>query len=223
MDDSKGKRFVFKDGKFVEGKAGPEQLPEHMRALPSSFITKHEAEGDKVHELDPPHIVEALVKDLTEKEQPKPTLDGLPLAVQALSASMAPLGAVVPLNQRRIDVVRFRIIRSRIDRLCKEAEAGTIKLEDALKNVDHVWFPEDNVNKYELRKGLPPPNSMRPKRLHNYRLELDIMNWPQSVIDALEALGHKPPNVKEMITNARRKASVIAEISREESAIWTPR
>lgn len=202
-------RFVWdpKTQSFTEGKAGPALLPEHMRGLPSSFVTKDTSDGDKIHELDPPHIVKALVREQTNKEQ----TSAKPDAVEVLASSLAPIGERVPLNQTRIDLVRFRIIRARITRL---AGSGVLNTK-----IDYVWFPEDNVNLYELRPVLP---RKLPRHLRNYRLELDIFNWPRSIVDALVALGHKPPDIKEMIRVAKRRREVVEELGREESLIWTP-
>jgi hypothetical protein len=223
-EDSKGKRFVFdqKAGKFVEGKAAPWLPPEQMRGLPQNFTTRDSSDGDKVHEDDPPHIVQALIHEQTKAEQ-KPKED-LPTAVKVLADSLAPTGEVVPLNQERIDIVRFRIIRARINRLF-----GDPKPEIALRDlkVDYVFFPRDNVNAYELRakvkrdgvEKLPWP---LPKHLKNFKLEIDIYNWPESVLDGLKAIGHKPPNIQEMIANARRHASITEELQREESLLWSP-
>ena len=222
MSDSKGRRFVFKDGKFVEGKATPWLPPQHMRGLPAAWTTKEEADGDKVHELDPPHIVKALVQEQAKVEQTQ-TKD-LPAAVQRVSSSLAPLGENVPLSQERIDIVRFRIIRARVSRL---AQSPQPEKDLAAIRVDYVFFPENNVNKYELRakvarhgaRALPHP---LPKHLRAFRLEVDIYNWPESVVDALTALGYKPPNIREMINDAKRRSSIAQELQREESLVWTP-
>lgn len=218
---SRGK-FVWRDGKWVEGSAAPWLPPEHMRGLPASFTTKHEAEGDKVHELDPPHIVKALVRDQTLAEQK--VKGDLPSALKTLSDNAAPIGEAVPLNQIRIDIVRFRIIRARVGRLAQSTHPDKDLAE--LK-VDYVFFPENNVNKYELRakwrrRGTAAMPHPLPKHLRPFKLEIDIYNWPESVIDALKAVGQTPPNIKEMIADAKRRSSIAQELQREEGVIWTP-
>lgn len=209
-------RFVFKDGKFVEGKATPWLPPEHMRGLPGSFVTRDEAESDKIHELDPPHIVQGIIYD--QKKALEAEKKDMPAALEKFSQSVAPLGARVPLNQNRIDVVRFRVIRARITRLFASPDQ-----QKALADlrVDYLFFPEDNVNKYELRSKAQLPAKL-PKHLRNFKLEIDIYNWPQSVVDALTSIGQKPPNIREMINDARRKAEIAEELQREESVLWTP-
>jgi hypothetical protein len=226
------KRLVFDDktGKFAPT-SGPtaEVLPQHMRGLPGEITTKDAAEGDKVHPDDPPHIVKSIIHEQAKRlaigEQ-----QNLPDAVKQLSEATAPVGERVPVNQARVDVVRFRIIRSRINRLCDEhaklARMGVgMPLARFLKDmpVDHVWFAKNNVNAYELRRGLPPPNFKRPAHLKSVKLEIDILNWPESVLDALKAMGHTAPNIPEMLLDAERRTSVLQELGREEGLIWTPR
>lgn len=199
-------RFVWDDKHktFVEGKASPELLPQHMRSLPSSYVTKDAAEGDKVHPDDPEHVVKTLISDQQKKEAevPKPEM---PLAVQALAESLVPLGVKVPLSQRRIDVVRFRIIKARVDRMAKTGALDT--------SIVFVWFPEDNVNRYELRKTLP---RKLPRHLRHYKLAIDVFNWPQSIIDALESLGYKY-DVQEMIHAAQARFAVSQEVRDSEA------
>lgn len=219
----KGKRFVFRDGKFQEGKATPWLPPEHLRGLPSEFVTKDTSDGDKIHELDPPHIV----KELVAKHEAalSKSSDSLPNTVRRLSEAVAPVGARVPLSQERIDIVRFKTIRSRITRLAASPEP---EKDLAEMNVDYVFFPDNNVNKVEIRKKPGNPGRYRPlpqplpKHLRGFKLEIDIYNWPESVLDALAALGHKPPNIKEMLDDAKRRSDIAQELQREERLVWTP-
>lgn len=217
MSESKGKRFVFdaKAGKFVPGKAAPWLPPEHMRGLPADWTTREIAEGDKIHEYDPPHIIKGLMQDQAKaQEKTKTDLVG---ALKTLSDAVAPVGESVPLNQSRIDVVRFRVIRARVTRLFQSPSP-----EKALADlkVDYLFFPENNVNKYELRPKHKMPYPL-PKHLRGLKLEVDIYNWPASVLDALKQIGHEPPNIKEMLADAKRRHSISKELEREESLIWT--
>lgn len=216
-EQDKGKRFVLRDGKFVEGKASPWLPPEHMRKLPQSFTTRDEAEGEKVHELDPPHIVRALTAEQSKLEA-KPAL---PEAVQQVADALFPSNEVVPLSQERIDIIRFRVLRARITRLA--ASPDPQKALDETK-VDYIYFPENNVNKYELRakearpgvSALPHP---LPRHLRGFRLELDIYSWPQSMVDALAQLGIVVPDFRRMFDDIRRQASVAEELQRAESSL----
>ena len=201
-------------GTFVEGKASPELVPEHMRGLPASWTTKDEAEGDKVHALDPPHIVEELVEKNLAAENPAVKKELTP-ALKALEAAIAPPGVVVPLNQIRIDLVRFRIIQKRVAKYAAAVAAGQ---ECDLAKIDLVWFPSDNVNVYMLMPREKAP-AKRPPHLRNYKLEIDIFNWPQSILDALLELGQQPPNIQEMIKDAKSRHSVVEEIRSEEDRL----
>lgn len=222
MSDDKGKRFVFKDGKFVPGKAKPWLPPMEMRGLPQNWTTKDISDGDKIHEYDPPHIIKELMRKQDANERAAST--SLPAALQALSNAAAPLGESVPLSQERIDLVRFRIIRARVNRLASSAQPEK-DLADI--KVDYVFFPDNNVNNYQLRakvarhgaRALPHP---LPKHLRPFKLEVDIYNWPESVINALKSVGQTPPDIKEMIADAKRRASIARELQSEESHILIP-
>jgi hypothetical protein len=170
-DDDKLKVFPKSRGK---GKL----LPEHMRELPSELVTDDEANEDAVHELDPPHIVEALkgehAKKILEEERPQTTKEQLELLIGLESA---PTGIGGPLNQRRVDIVRMRIIRAVLDSLVEFGPSG-----DRYK---HVWFPNDEINVYELREGNAPADSVRPKHLKRLDLSIDILRPPQWILDIL--------------------------------------
>lgn len=191
---------------FKPGKAKPALRPEFMRSIPESYTTKDIADGDKVHELDAPHIVEELVHQQKQAEEGQKART-LPQALEALAAAIAPLGERVPLNQTRIDLVRFRLIRTRIQRAAAANDMSLLR-------VFYVWFPEDNVNVYEIRDALP---EKLPKHLRGYALEIDPMCWPRSVVDALASIDIKVPTPRELMNDLRGEASVAEEIQREES------
>ena len=76
----------------------------------------------------------------------------------------------------------MRAISSIVNSLLTEAKAG----KEPDMSVRHLWFPEDNVNHYELRDGNPPGDSGRPKHMRGYRIELDIVSIPERVKDVIE-------------------------------------
>lgn len=189
-ESNKGKRFVFRDGKFVEGKAGPRQLDEELRKLPGEWVTTEVGEAAKIHPLDPPHIREALRDDLAEAERDKPVDQ---TALEALvKLADAPLDVpVVPLNQWRVDAVRLRVIFSLIEQAVYAARKGKpVNLE-----VQHLRFLENNIHKYELRPGKPPRDKDRRSHERGLLLWVDPFNWPQRMVDALKQAGVPVPDV----------------------------
>lgn len=180
-------------GLWVPGKAAPKLLPEHMRGLPSEITTTEEAEADKVHELDPPHVVRSIVKDHARAELrdlagegPRPGLEEL------AELADAPVGEIVPLDQERIDVARMKAAYALLGTLAEQAEQG---LKPDLDARWHLWFPTNNVNHRSLRPGNAPPDSERPQHLRGYQLWVDPFCWPRSVTDRLEKFGFACPNM----------------------------
>lgn len=181
----RGRKVLKEDGTWEDRPAKPEALPEHLRSLPGDLVTKDEADEDKIHQEDAPHIVEAL-KYEADKREHEATREPTAKEHAAAVVQDAPLGEVVPLSQQRVDVVRFRIIRSLLAWFVDVLERGDNLILD---QVHHVWFPSNNVNEYLLRRGKAPPEADRPEHLRRLRLEIDIMDPPQSIVDAFEAAG----------------------------------
>jgi len=83
-------------------------------------------------------------------------------------------------TQREIDLVRTRVmhfaIAQEVARCMREyQQKGTLDTPN-LTGVSHVWFPEPNVNVYELRRGNPPADVKedRPEHLRRKELVLDF-------------------------------------------------
>jgi hypothetical protein len=150
-------------------------LPEHLKGLPENLIGTDMADPDKVDEHDAPHIVGELIEQHAKTEKDK-------ARVPYKKLKCAQIGEVVPLSQWEIDVVRMRVISSTVNKLLNEAKTG----QDPDMSVNHLWFPEDNVNHYALRTGNPPSDRDRPKHLRGYRIEIDITSIPESVRDVIE-------------------------------------
>lgn len=181
-------RLVRKgSGDWAEGRASPTLLREDLRRLPGDYVTKEVGDEHRVHELDPPHIVDALVED-REKAEQEPTPDE-PKLVATRFLEALPVGVKKPVSQRRVDWIRLRVMKSVVSDLCeRESNGESVTSHDF--RVRHLWFPEDNANHYGLRDGNPPPDSERPKYLRGIDLVVDILCPPVSVKDAAAAVGH---------------------------------
>jgi hypothetical protein len=214
--NQKGKRFVFneKKGTFEEGRAQPALLREDLRKLPSEYLTNEVAEHDKVHEVDPPHIQEALLDDLREQEKGETPL---PNAVDAvLQLSDCPLSQkVVPLNQWRVDGARLRVIFALIEKARQRQKKGkTINLE-----VQHLRFPEDNAHVYELKPGPPPPYKELRKHERGLKLWIDPFNWDMQLVEKLREAGIVFPDMKDEESQYRQYRLKLSEerIKRDEA------
>ena len=147
--------------------------------LPEELIATDDDDPDKVSALDAPHIKETLVEDHVAKllEQEKKEDPRIPKP-----------GQKRPLDQFQIDLVRLRVCRVLIDNAIDAQVRGTFEgFEPA-----HVWFPDDNANKYELRRGWGPTNGDRPKHLKHYKLELDppVLVESRELKAAMKELGN---------------------------------
>lgn len=173
-------KFVLRNGKWEEGKASPELLPEHMRALPDDLVTKDEADEKRIHAEDPGHIVQALVYENAKAEK---AAEQDPVGLEKLKAlARIPVGDKAPLTQMRIDVEKMHANVSILSSMMAAENPD-------LDKVWHIWFPTDNVNDYELREGPPPPDIERPKHLRNFNLVVDPLVMPASVIDRFKEAG----------------------------------
>lgn len=177
-------RNVFRPHEgWREGRAGPELLREDLRKLPGELVTKEIADGDKIHDLDDPHIVESIKQDWCEAQvgYTNPLLkEAEPLGAAAIKRTEH-----LTLNQSRVDEVRLRVMRAWAQTNIEWIEAG--KTPDL--RVRHVWFPKNDVNQYSLRRGNPPSDTDRPKHMRGLRLEIDLESrkLPETIVERLEA------------------------------------
>ena len=181
--------FVLRDGELTE-KDGPsvENLREDMRKLPGDYVTKEAADGDRVHIDDEDHVRETIIIDRQAAEA-KEEAGGEKADINKEAPNLGESEAhtTIPLNQRRVDNVRFRAVWGLItgaQQLWKEGQLWEHKLEH-----HHLWFPEDNVNNYELRPGNAPAPNLRPKHMERIELFVDPLNPPESVRWQLEMRG----------------------------------
>lgn len=177
-------------GNWVEGKAGPKNLRQDLRKLPGEYVTNEIAVDTKIHELDPPHVARTILRDKAKEAEAalNPKKDTAKDAIKKLKCAQP--GEYIPLNQWEIDCARIRVINALIQRMYDDARKGAkVELTPC-----HLWFPDDNANKYQLRTGNPPADVDRPKHLQRFRLEIDVVNWPQTIIDELKARGVEVPD-----------------------------
>lgn len=176
-------------------------LREDLRQLPGEMYTEELAVEDKIHELDPPHIQEALLREHEEKQNPKEESRESRQEKEVFQLRRAKAGKVVPLNQEQIDIERMAAVISTI----KTELARAKKYQRPVDfSVCHLWFPTNNINAIEFRKGNPPADADRPKHLRGFRLEVDILNPPQRIQDLLEKKGIKLWNFRDAYDRARR-------------------
>jgi hypothetical protein len=157
-----------------------------LKELPSAWVTKEIPDSAKIHSLDPPHIVDDLKDQIAESE--RPPFEGFNDYVAQFCS--LPARDVVPLTQARVDVVRVRVLAAETRRILSDQQHSDKELEPVFA-VKHLWFEDNNVNKYSLREGNPPPDSERPTHMRCLDLVVDPDNWPKRVVDTLAHLGYK--------------------------------
>lgn len=199
-------RVLGADGVWRDGKAQPEQLKPELARLPSEIVTKDEGEENKAHELDERHIVDAIEQEWLESQDKKTNTS---LKDEVAKAS-APVGEVVPLSQPRVDMVIFRCIVSKLEALSEGLAKG---IDQNVDQIFHVWFPQDNVNKYSLKKGNPPADSQRPKHLRGLNLVVDILCPPRRIRDFFEAVGYPVEDLRTPLEEAKRASKQAAQVS----------
>lgn len=177
------------DGSWYEGKAAPELLEPHMRGLPGELATKEVAEGEKVHKLDPSHVRETIISDHkkkiedSEKKNQVLEVDALKAILHSLPSEIAHGREIkfeeVAKPQWEIDLIRTRVCFNMFMLVVK------YDMPDRLKKTYHLWFPKNNINLYEFREGNAPSKFDRPYYLKKCTLFLDLLNWPESVLNFL--------------------------------------
>lgn len=180
----KGTKKVWRDGKWHDGAATPWLPPENLRGLPSEWVTKDTSDPDKIHELDDPHIVSALVEEqakalLPKKEEPESIIRKYDL-----------WGG--PFDQLHIDLIKFKAIRNLVRTAQVWAEHGD---KFPLKRARHLWFPEPKLGNRELRDGRSPLPRDRPQHLRDKDLIVDVYEWPPRIVDMLKEKGIDTPDV----------------------------
>lgn len=186
----KGARKVFREGEWQEGKATPWLPPEQMRGLPQEWTTKDTSDPDKIHELDAPHIVEALVDEQVKKETAGESHDALEKKVFARYDLWRG-----PLDQLHVDFIKFKAIRNLVKAAMIFHKRGA---KFPLPRVRHLWFPKNKLDPRELRDGKPPPRALQPAHLKDLDLVVDVYRWPARVFDILKGKGVELPDVAQL-------------------------
>ena len=174
-------------------------LSEPLRKLPGELVTNDLADPDKAHELDAPHVVDQILEDNLNKESEKP---------KKPRRQCAQPGERRKLDQWEIDCVRMRVLSSIVNLAVKSAQKG--HAWDL--SVRHLWFPENEVNIYQVRDGNPPADRDRPKHLRGYRLEVDPLSPPQAMLDLMAENGIEWVDFRHVLGGLERDDSRIVGI-----------
>lgn len=83
-------------------------------------------------------------------------------------------------SQKAIDPIRMRVlfhlVRAILDGHTERA-------------VRHLWFPEENLDLYIMRKGNPPADDDRPNHLKGLRLHIDPEKVPDWIVEYVKTNG----------------------------------
>ena len=225
-----GKYTLREDGTWEDRAATPKLLKESLRGLPGELVTKDDENEKLAHELDPPHVVKAVIKDHArkllkeEKGEDKEKVDDILLRLKKPM-----IGKVIPLSQREIDVVIFRTISTIRSEWAMSIQAGH---NPDMEQKFHLHFPNNNVNEYFLHKGPTPHNCEADSGCHKnkytkkYRTTVDPLVIPESVRAMFAEMGVEFQDWTELIAQAEdsqeayaRKAAMKADIFRYSKAM----
>jgi hypothetical protein len=195
---------VLRNGKWEDGAATPELLPEHMRGLPGEWLTKEEAHPNNIHTLDPPHIVGALIDEHVKKLNDADKSETPDEAVKKLPCAQP--GEVVPLSQWEIDIVRMRVLRSLVKSAIAEKKNGG---SPNVRAIQHLRFEENNVNNYALHAGNPPSDQDRLPHERGFQLAIDVLHWPERIVELLQTKGHDVPNIEKLLEETTQEQRII--------------
>jgi len=192
--DEKGNR------REIEGEhASPWLPPEHMRGLPGDYFTQDTSDPDKVHELDDPHIVEALTAEQDKKYVEEEKKSPFDLAAEVLATEQY---TEPQFNNRNIAFRRFLIISNLV-------KGAMLQIERGYRNevnlaIRHVWYPKPSFNEELLRPGNAPADIERPKHLRGKELFIDINNWPRSIKELMLKRGIELPNIAVLLGKTKK-------------------
>lgn len=183
-------------GGYVKAKrAAPKLLREDLRTLPGELVTENVEEGDKVHELDEPHVRRDILKDFATKasggETPDEAWDRKQAEKKKADAAdprleHCALSRMSPeKRQEKIDAVRLRVMKV----MAEMAKVNIKKGRPVDMSVKHLWFFDDDLNHYGYRDGTAPHNSSRPKYLRDMKLEIDLLagKLPETIQERWDA------------------------------------
>lgn len=179
------KQTLNEAGEWRDGAAAPKLLPEELRVLPGELVGNDVDDPDKAHELDAPHVVGSIVRDHAKaiEAAEKPAKETTRTVAKKLWAPGP--GERAPVRQWFVDVTKMRVIAAMAAAALDDFNAG--RVPDI--GVHHLWFPTDNVNAYELRRGNPPHRKDRPRHMRDIDLVVDVMAPPRSILAELKKKG----------------------------------
>jgi hypothetical protein len=172
--------------------------------LPGELVTSDDTDESKAHELDAPHVVKSIVKDFGRgvEEAARPTQETAKTVAKKLWAPGP--GERAPVRQWFVDVARMRVYAVMVANALDAYNAG----REPDLSVHYLWFENNNVNDYSLRRGNPPPRKDRPKHLRDIDLVVDVMEPPRSIVAELAKRGVEL-DVKKLLRQAERERSAI--------------
>ncbi len=194
------KRLILneKTGAFEESHQKAKSLiAEHLRGLPGSFTTRDTSDPDKIHELDPPHIVDALTLEQGRAEQRREKLPSIYAGVDLWGG---------PFDQFHIDLIKFKVIRNLITTATRFSERG---MSFPLRKLHHLWFPKASLDPRQLRTGRPPLRVDLPIYLKDKDLLVDVFNWPERIKDMLRERNEEVPDMEAFETTCPKSPAYV--------------
>lgn len=168
-----------KTGQRKEGKAAPKLLREDLRVLPSEIVTNEIEEESKVHELDAPHIRDSFLEDFVEEAEGKTPEKQLTTDDVAPKLPEKKIRKISQASQFDVDLIRLRVMKACLDTEKIRVRRG-LPLDLGKR---YLWFPEDNLDYYCLRRGNPPAPQDRPGYLKHKELHIDLEVLPKRIAD----------------------------------------
>jgi hypothetical protein len=173
----KRRRAVSKPYKFTSKKQ-KKKLPADLAKLPSELVTNEIGEEDKIHKNDAPHVRLGIVKAAAKKEKRVVKQNILAEAyMRTLLTGIAKSDPTRPVDQFLVDICRGWV-------LAKKALSADPNFAPR-----YLWFEKSRGWAMTLKKGEPPPDRRRPLHLRRLKLRLNMLSWPERVVDILKEAG----------------------------------
>lgn len=181
-------------------------IREDLRKLPGDLVTKEHPDGSRIHELDPPHIVDKIAQDYREDPDIYTKGPRKPDPEYKLK------GTITRYGQLGIDFRRINVYMATCRTIVKRNERNQFScinyIIEQAKCPLYIWYPKDDLLSAELRKGHAPSNGSRPKWLKNKDLWVNILDFPERLYDIM--LRHDDEERAGVIMHVSLKANEIA-------------
>lgn len=158
-----------------KGRGKGKLLREDLRALPGDLVTDDIEDESKIHELDPDHVQADILADYGKEHR-----EERPEQFNKINRTLSQAG------QWGVDQIRLRVLRTWLGTQISRGQKGN----GPDLGVKHLWFPDDNLDRYGLRDGNPPADVDRPKHMRGLRLEIDLCDPAASIAESLRIRGH---------------------------------